>query len=50
VKLAASTFDEPADKHVRVANIVLEKAKRLVECGHDICYSFRLNYSFSKGL
>ena len=32
----ASTFDEPADRHVRVANIVLSKAKRLVECGHDV--------------
>ena len=32
----ASTFDEPAERHVRVANIVLEKAKRLVECGHDV--------------
>ena len=28
--------DEPADRHVKVANIVLEKAKRLVECGHDV--------------
>jgi len=35
-EVVASTFDEPADKHVRVANIVLEKAKRLVECGHDV--------------
>ena len=35
-EVIASTFDEPADKHVRVANIVLEKAKRLVECGHDV--------------
>ena len=34
-EVVASTFDEPADNHVRVANIVLEKAKRLVECGHD---------------
>ena len=35
-EVIASTFDESADKHVRVANIVLEKAKRLVECGHDV--------------
>ena len=34
-EVVASTFDEPADRHVRVANIVLSKAKRLVECGHD---------------
>jgi transcription termination factor Rho len=35
-EVVASTFDEPADKHVKVANIVLEKAKRMVECGHDV--------------
>ena len=35
-EVIASTFDEPADKHVKVANIVLEKAKRLTECGHDV--------------
>lgn len=35
-EVIASTFDEPADKHVKIANIVLEKAKRLVECGHDV--------------
>ena len=35
-EVVASTFDEPADKHVKLANIVLEKAKRLVECGHDV--------------
>ncbi|MFZ1379848.1 MAG: transcription termination factor Rho [Saprospiraceae bacterium] len=35
-EVIASTFDEPADNHVRVANIVLEKAKRMVECGHDV--------------
>ena len=35
-EVIASTFDEPADNHVRVAGIVLEKAKRLVECGHDV--------------
>ena len=35
-EVIASTFDEPAKKHVQVANIVLEKAKRLVECGHDV--------------
>ena len=36
-EVVASTFDEPADRHVKVANIVLEKAKRMVECGHDVC-------------
>lgn len=35
-EVVASTFDEPADNHVRVAGIVLEKAKRMVECGHDV--------------
>jgi transcription termination factor Rho len=35
-EVVASTFDEPADRHVKIANIVLEKAKRLVECGHDV--------------
>jgi len=35
-EVIASTFDEPADNHVRVANLVLEKAKRLVESGHDV--------------
>ena len=35
-EVISSTFDEPAEKHVRVANIVIEKAKRLVECGHDV--------------
>ncbi len=35
-EVIASTFDEPAERHVRVSNIVLEKAKRLVECGHDV--------------
>lgn len=35
-EVVASTFDEAAENHVRVANIVLEKAKRLVECGHDV--------------
>jgi len=35
-EVIASTFDEPAEKHVKVANIVLEKSKRLVECGHDV--------------
>ena len=36
-EVIASTFDEPADRHVRIANLVLEKAKRMVECGHDVC-------------
>jgi transcription termination factor Rho len=35
-EVVASTFDEPADRHVKVANMVLQKAKRLVECGHDV--------------
>lgn len=35
-EVISSTFDEPAERHVRVANIVLEKAKRMVECGHDV--------------
>lgn len=35
-EVVASTFDEPAERHVKVSNIVLEKAKRLVECGHDV--------------
>ena len=35
-EVIASTFDEPADHHVKVANMVLEKSKRLVECGHDV--------------
>jgi transcription termination factor Rho len=35
-EVVASTFDEPADKHVKLANIVLDKAKRLTECGHDV--------------
>jgi transcription termination factor Rho len=35
-EVVASTFDEPADRHVKIANIVLEKAKRMVECGHDV--------------
>ncbi|MEX2380390.1 MAG: transcription termination factor Rho [Vicingaceae bacterium] len=35
-EVIASTFDEPADRHVKVANIVLEKAKRMTECGHDV--------------
>ncbi|MES2589517.1 MAG: transcription termination factor Rho [Bacteroidota bacterium] len=36
-EVVASTFDEPAERHVKVANMVLEKAKRMVECGHDVC-------------
>ncbi len=35
-EVIASTFDEPAERHVRIANIVMEKSKRLVECGHDV--------------
>jgi len=35
-EVISSTFDEPADRHVRIANLVLEKAKRLTECGHDV--------------
>ncbi len=36
-EVIASTFDEPADRHVKIADLVLEKAKRMVECGHDVC-------------
>ncbi|MFM8597303.1 MAG: transcription termination factor Rho [Flavobacteriales bacterium] len=36
-EVIASTFDEPAERHVKVTNMVLEKAKRMVECGHDVC-------------
>ena len=35
-EVIASTFDEPAERHVKIAGIVLEKAKRLVGCGHDV--------------
>jgi len=35
-EVVSSTFDEPAERHVKIANIVLEKAKRMVECGHDV--------------
>ena len=35
-EVVASTFDEPAERHVKVANMVLDKARRLVECGHDV--------------
>ena len=35
-EVISSTFDEPADRHTRISNIILEKAKRLVECGHDV--------------
>ena len=35
-EVVASTFDEPAERHVKIAGIVLEKAKRMVECGHDV--------------
>lgn len=35
-EVIASTFDEPADRHVKIAGVVLEKAKRMVECGHDV--------------
>lgn len=35
-EVIASTFDEPAERHAKIANIILEKAKRLVECGHDV--------------
>jgi transcription termination factor Rho len=35
-EVISSTFDEPAERHVKISNIVLEKAKRMVECGHDV--------------
>ena len=46
-EVIASTFDEPAERHVKVANIVLSKAKRLVECGHDVCIFIGLYYKIS---
>ncbi len=49
-EVIASTFDELADKHVKVANLVLAKAQRMVECGHDVRNSFRFYYPFSKSL
>ena len=36
-EVISSTFDEPAERHVKIANIIMEKAKRMVECGHDVC-------------
>ena len=36
-EVISSTFDEPAERHVKIANMVLYKAKRMVECGHDVC-------------
>ena len=39
-EVIASTFDEPAERHVKIAGIVLEKAKRMVECGHDVVIFF----------
>ena len=36
-EVVSSTFDEPAERHVKIANIILEKAKRMVECGYDVC-------------
>ena len=42
-EVVASTFDEPADRHVRIANLVLEKAKRMVECGRRV-HSARLHH------
>ena len=36
-EVISSTFDEPAERHVKIANMVLDKAKRMVECGHDVC-------------
>lgn len=36
-EVISSTFDEPAERHVKIANVVLEKAKRMVECGQDVC-------------
>ena len=43
-EVIASTFDEPASRHVKVADIVLEKAKRMVECGHDVVILARFYY------
>ena len=49
-EVVASTFDEPAENHVRVAGIVLEKAKRLVECGHNVCILLDSITRLGKGL
>ena len=43
-EVIASTFDEPAEKHVKVSTIALQKAKRLVECGHDVVILIRFHY------
>jgi transcription termination factor Rho len=43
-EVIASTFDEPAEKHVKVSTIALQKAKRLVECGHDVVILLRFYY------
>lgn len=46
-EVIASTFDEPADRHVKVSDIALQKAKRLVESGHDAI--IRFNYTIGSG-
>jgi transcription termination factor Rho len=46
-EVIASTFDREPQEHVKIANIVLEKAKRLVECGHDVVI-FGFDYTFSQ--
>ena len=48
-EVISSTFDEPAERHVKIANIVLEKAKRMVECGHDVCICL-IRLPFSKSI
>lgn len=48
--MIASTFDEPAERHVKIAGIVLEKAKRLVESGHDRGDNARLHNAPGQGL
>ena len=45
-EVISSTFDEPAERHVKVASIVLEKAKRMVECGHDVVILSRFHHPF----
>ena len=49
-EVIASTFDKEAHEHVKIANIVLEKAKRLVECGHDVVILIRFYNTFSKSI
>ena len=49
-EVIASTFDREPQEHVKIANIVLEKAKRLVECGHDVVILIRFDYTFGESI